>query len=226
MIRRVYLGAVMDEAWKDWRYWAMLIIGLVAGWIGSTWPGLVVANGAKSWWDIATAGGTVAAVCVALWQAKRASFAFQESETRRANLVAAAVGHLVAQRMEAAKYVAELLELLSDGTDDEQKKLGQVVAHFQRIDLTLPIETLMALAPLPLNCADNLAAGLGSIDATRNDILLWSADSFFDVQSLQERKKQYLDWSYSIDTAFVFMCGGLEILQTSSNSGLRRKLRT
>ena len=171
-----------------------VVFGGVAGWVASTWPGLVVATSAKNWWDIATAIGTLGATGAALYfgLAKRRS----ESEVRIERLTSAL--WLVDEAVQSAQWVDNHLtsKAMKEVPVNESMSRNELSAflasmdainripfhepHFSEAHRAL-IHVLGALRSLAPRISECLAIGAG--ESVRMHI---SADVFAAKSSLDE----------------------------------------
>lgn len=138
----------------------LALLGLVLGFVLAT---KVDAVAEAKWWDLMTAFGTVGAVVVALVVAERTSRQ-QVSESRaKAGLAAASVAvHLASVRIDLG--VAVRYSELFTSVDPKPEQLDEICEEVERVNaMAIPREELLALTPLPNDCAEKISAAFACI---------------------------------------------------------------
>lgn len=130
-----------------------ILVGVSAGWIASTWPGLVVATSAKHWWDIGTAIGTVSTAGATAWLTYRNWRQTQREKARRAEMALARVTpelHALRQAAMIGVHAASMGARVEEGA-----KLPAWLAHtFEQVLGALEAPVAGALEDLAFEESD------------------------------------------------------------------------
>ncbi|WP_025135902.1 hypothetical protein [Achromobacter sp. DH1f] len=139
---------------------ALALLGLALGFVLAT---KVDAVAEAKWWDLMTAFGTVGAVVVALVIAERTRRQQVAESRAKAGLAAASVAvHLASVRIDLG--VAVRYSQLFTSMDPRPEQMDDICEEVERVNaMAIPYEELLALAPLPNDCAEKISAAFACI---------------------------------------------------------------
>lgn len=188
-MRKFGVREVFSDDWRQTAFWlsvaiAMLIAGFALGWIWRDRPeALANVRILDVMTAIGTVGATIAAVGVALWQARHSANREKERQEqvqrdqqdrnhRLAALAAAALVPRLRMIEDEVDFVLTGLQLYTT-TDINPEPFNHLANQLQGIDLAVPLDQLLLIEVLPDGCADDVAAGLARLSQTRANIVLW-----------------------------------------------------
>lgn len=209
-----------------------LAVGAMVGWLLATRP---LAITQVPILEVMTALGTVGAVWAALWQARRAHQREDEREesTRiaaaddaylRARLSAAQIGLKLTPIIDIAVDIGQELQELNDAPSYlpiQREQIEHLLSRYSRLELSFPLDALLALAPLPNECADNVAAGLASLEVTRSQMAHWLEPILVGEVGVKGRQNLLEQWYGEIYDATA----ALEAAQVELKGSYRSLLR-
>lgn len=182
--------------WVDSKFLvACVIAGFVSGYcIATSWG----AATDKSFWDVASSLGTVAAVVVALGIAMSQGVAARDREKAHAILVAARLSGTFQAVASSVREIRVVLMLTKDpdSADSFEKFKAKILA-------TVDVDTteLIPLLPLPNKCAHRMAQALGLIGMMRVDATnIQNGDRWVNLFDSQ-REEFWGRWQASTDSA-------------------------
>jgi hypothetical protein len=161
----------------------------------------VIAKGSespKSFWDVASAIGTCAAVLVALWLGVRQERIRRSESLVRARLVAARVTPRLSLTLDAVNLLSAHMRRY----DDSDVKTGDQLVRMQNSAFMavfdMPIDDLTALSPLPNHCALRLARAMALMEMTKAEVDEWSTQFWTQETNARSRTlhaKRWTNWA-------------------------------
>ncbi|WP_336724655.1 hypothetical protein [Achromobacter ruhlandii] len=139
---------------------ALALLGLALGFVLAT---KVDAVAEAKWWDLMTAFGTVGAVVVALVISERTRRQQVAESRAKAGLAAASVAvHLASVRIDLG--VAVRYSKLFTSMDPNPEQMDDICEEVERVNaMAIPYEELLALTPLPNDCAEKISAAFACV---------------------------------------------------------------
>lgn len=158
-------------------------------------------NSQKDFWDIVSALGTAAAAIIALGIALSQGRTRRKEDLLRAEMLAARLLPRLIVAEAECKSLGERLFFYRAKERNDIETLDPILASVRKIDLKLSTADLATLAPLPEQCAAQLAYAVGHMDALQAAILAAGAAEIlrpFDV----EESERWCAWAASARIGF------------------------
>lgn len=237
-MRKFGVREVFSEDWRQTAFWlsvaiAMLIAGFALGWIWRDRPeALANVRILDVMTAIGTVGATIAAVGVALWQARHSANREKEKQERvqrdqqdrnhrLAALAAAALEPRLRMIEDEIEFVLSGLQTYAS-IDIEPETFHELTNQLRSIDLGVALEQLLLIEALPDKCADDIAAGLARLSHTRASVVLWRDAMHNRFTSPADRMRLVKRWASHIKVALAVVSSARVELAKWTQTSLRR----
>lgn len=202
---------------STWQVVATLMAGALGGFaLATAWE----SKTDKSFWEIITALGTLAAVAAAVGVAHWDGIRKRSEEMQRARVAASSVTMKTAWYFGQVQHIQQKLEFARK-FDCHWGEFKTFAISLQSLP-PLSLDEIERLIPLPNNCAHNFAGALDRITAAQNLLFAFERDS---DRVLAERRREFADSvAFVIGEASGMLEKALEECQKASFSGLHGRL--
>lgn len=176
-----------------------------------------------NWINVFTALGTFAAVAVALWLGIDASRKAKGEAQVRAKLAAASISARLAATSDAVGSLAAtsvFLDLTIPVDAARHKALADIRREMNRASFRPDDATLLALTPLPNNCAHRIARAFDYIERVRlRAQALPSGSLVGNLTTPEQREHMFDSWNSDLRAAYDLLQVALRECVTASDLG-------
>lgn len=198
---------------STWQVVATLVGGALGGFaLATAWE----AKTDKSFWEIMTTVGTLAAVAAAVGVARWDGIRKQSEELQRARVAASSVTMKTAWYFAQVQHIHEKLDAARQ-FDCDWREFKAFALRLQSLT-PLSLDEIERLIPLPNNCAHNFAGALDRISAAQNLLFEFERDG---ERVLMERRREFAgSVAFVVGEASGMLKKALEECQKASFRGL------